>query len=112
MQAGAQTATTFVTSGTASLSLRSTPIWSVIRAPGQHEHAPQRVLPFFPVFIAAMNLVVIADDAYTFLFAWELMSLASWALVIAHHRAVETVQAGYVYLLMAALSGFALLQAS
>ncbi len=33
-----------------------------------------------------MNLVVVADDAFGFLFAWELMSLASWALVLAHHR--------------------------
>ena len=33
-----------------------------------------------------MNLVVLADDAFTFLFAWEFMSLSSWALVMAHHR--------------------------
>ena len=33
-----------------------------------------------------MTLVVLADDAFSFLFAWELMSLASWALVMAHHR--------------------------
>ena len=33
-----------------------------------------------------MNLVVLADDAFTFLVVWEFMSLASWALVIAHHR--------------------------
>ena len=45
-----------------------------------------RVLPFFPAFLAGMNLVVLADDAFTFLFAWEFMSLASWALVMAHHR--------------------------
>jgi hydrogenase-4 component B len=77
----------------------------------RHETMPERVLPFYPVFLAGLNLVVVADDAFSFLFAWELMSLASWALVIAHHRAVETVQAGYVYLLMAALSGFALLLA-
>ena len=33
---------------------------------GRHEHAPQRVLPFFPAFLAGMNLVVLADDAFTF----------------------------------------------
>src|SRR5262245_54410492 len=27
---------------------------------GRHEHAPQRVLPFYPLFLAAMNLVVVA----------------------------------------------------
>ncbi len=58
-----------------------------------------------------MVLVVLADDAFSFLFAWELMSLASWALVIAHHDQPENMQAGYVYLLMAAFSGFMLLLA-
>ena len=29
---------------------------------GRHEHAPHRVLPFFPAFLAGMNLVVLADD--------------------------------------------------
>jgi hydrogenase-4 component B len=53
---------------------------------GQHEQAPRRVLPFFPAFLAAMNLVVVADDAFAFLLAWEFMSLSSWALVMAHHR--------------------------
>ena len=53
---------------------------------GRHEEAPQRVLPFYPAYLAAMNLVVLADDAFTFLVAWEFMSLTSWALVIAHHR--------------------------
>jgi formate hydrogenlyase subunit 3/multisubunit Na+/H+ antiporter MnhD subunit len=78
---------------------------------GRHESAPQRVLPFYPVFLAGMNLVVVADDAFTFLFAWELMSIASWALVVAHDRVAENVRAGYVYLVMATLSGLALLLA-
>ena len=34
---------------------------------GRHEPAPQRVLPFYPAFLAGMNLVVLADDAFTFL---------------------------------------------
>jgi len=38
---------------------------------GRHEEAPARVLPFFPAFLAGMNLVVIADDAFTFLFTWS-----------------------------------------
>jgi formate hydrogenlyase subunit 3/multisubunit Na+/H+ antiporter MnhD subunit len=78
---------------------------------GRHEPAPQRVLPFFPAFLAAMNLVVLADDAFTFLFAWELMSLASWALVMAHHRAEGTAHAGYVYLVMAGFGTLCLLLA-
>src|ERR1035437_7188319 len=53
---------------------------------GRHETAPHRVLPFFAAFLAGMNLVVLADDAFTFLVSWEFMSLSSWALVMAHHR--------------------------
>ena len=53
---------------------------------GEHETAPQRVLPFYPAFLAGMTLVVLADDAFTFLFSWEFMSLTSWALVMSHHR--------------------------
>src|SRR5438876_1050588 len=53
---------------------------------GRHEESPARVLPFFPAFLAGMNLVVLAADAFSFLFAWEAMSLSSWALVMAHHR--------------------------
>ena len=76
---------------------------------GRHEHEPQRVLPFFPAFLAGMNLVLLADDAYGFLFAWETMSLASWALVVSHHRQAENLRAGYVYILMASFGTLALL---
>jgi hydrogenase-4 component B len=75
----------------------------------RHEESPQRVLPFYPVYLAAMNLVVLADDAFGFLLAWEFMSLTSWALVIAHHRDKENMRAGYVYLLMASFGTLALL---
>lgn len=76
---------------------------------GRHEDHPERVLPFYPAFLAAMTLVVIADDAFTFLFGWELMSLTSWALVMAHHRDAGNAKAGFVYLIMATFSGMALL---
>ena len=76
---------------------------------GRHEETPARVLPFYPAFLAAMNLVVLADDAFTFLFTWELMSLSSWALVMAQHRRPGNAEAGYIYLLMASLGTLALL---
>jgi formate hydrogenlyase subunit 3/multisubunit Na+/H+ antiporter MnhD subunit len=78
---------------------------------GRHEHEPLRVLPFFPAFLAGMNLVLIADDAYTFLLSWEFMSLASWALVMAHHREGKNLRAGLVYIVMASIGTFALLLA-
>jgi hydrogenase-4 component B len=78
---------------------------------GEHETAPQRVLPFYAAFLAGMTLVVLADDAFTFLLCWEFMSLTSWALVMAHHRVPENVRAGYVYLIMASFGTLALLLA-
>src|SRR3546814_14260052 len=62
---------------------------------GCHEPASHRILPFFPAFLAGMNLVVLADDAFTFLLSWEFMSLSSWPLVMAHHRVRENARAGY-----------------
>ena len=76
---------------------------------GRHEPTPHRVLPFFPAFLAAMNLVVLADDAFSYLLCWEFMSLASWALVMAHHRESDNAKAGYIYLLMASFGTLALL---
>jgi formate hydrogenlyase subunit 3/multisubunit Na+/H+ antiporter MnhD subunit len=78
---------------------------------GRHEHEPHRVLPFFPAFLGAMTLVLMADDAFTFLISWEVMSLLSWALVLANHRADETRQASYIYLTMAAFGTMVLLLA-
>jgi hydrogenase-4 component B len=78
---------------------------------GRHEEAPHRVLPFYPAFLAGMNLVILADDAFSFLLCWEFMSLASWALVMAHHRNPENARAGFVYLVMASFGTLALLLA-
>jgi formate hydrogenlyase subunit 3/multisubunit Na+/H+ antiporter MnhD subunit len=76
---------------------------------GRHEPSPQRVLPFYPAFLAGMNLVLLSDDAFTFLVSWEFMSLSSWALVMAHDRERANVEAGYVYLVMASFGTLALL---
>jgi len=78
---------------------------------GRHADSPLRVLPFYPVYLAAMNLVVMAADTFSFLVSWEFMSLTSWALVIADHRVRDNLHAGYVYLLMASFGTLALLLA-
>jgi formate hydrogenlyase subunit 3/multisubunit Na+/H+ antiporter MnhD subunit len=78
---------------------------------GRHEPSPGRVLPFYPAYLAAMNIVVLADDAFSFLVAWEFMSLTSWALVVSNHRDPENLRAGYVYLLMASFGTLLLLLA-
>src|SRR6266849_1277868 len=78
---------------------------------GEHEKAPGRVLPFYGAFLAGMILVVLADDAFTFLVSWEFMSLSSWALVMAHHHDPENRHAGYVYIVMASFGTLSLLLA-
>jgi hydrogenase-4 component B len=78
---------------------------------GHHEPTRLRVLPFYPAFLAGMNLVVLADDAFTFLLSWEFMSLSSWTLVMAHHRIRDNARAGYIYLVMASFGTMALLLA-
>jgi formate hydrogenlyase subunit 3/multisubunit Na+/H+ antiporter MnhD subunit len=78
---------------------------------GRSEQTPLRVLPYYGAFLAGMTLVVLAADAYSFLFAWEFMSLASWALVVAHHRNPANVRAGYIYLVMASFGTLCLLLA-
>jgi hydrogenase-4 component B len=78
---------------------------------GRHDTEPQRVLPFYPAFLAGMTLVLVADDAFTFLLSWEFMSLASWLLVLANHRETGTSSAALLYLVMASFGVGALLLA-
>jgi formate hydrogenlyase subunit 3/multisubunit Na+/H+ antiporter MnhD subunit len=68
-----------------------------------------RVEPFFPFFVAVMNAVLVADDAFGFLFFWELMSVSSWALVLARHEDEQARHAAHVYLVMASIGTVALL---
>ncbi len=78
---------------------------------GRHESNQRRVLPFYPAFLAGMNLVVLAGDAFSFLAAWEFMSLMSWALVVSNDRDRENLRAGYIYIVMASFGTLALLLA-
>ncbi len=68
---------------------------------GAHARESVRVVPFYPAFIAGMNLVLLAQDAFSFLVGWEFMSLASWALVVSEHNSAENRRAALVYLIMA-----------
>jgi formate hydrogenlyase subunit 3/multisubunit Na+/H+ antiporter MnhD subunit len=78
---------------------------------GKHEKTPGRVLPFYPAFLAGMNLVILAADAFSFLFAWEFMSLTSWLLVMTYHHDPDNRRAGYIYIVMASFGTLALLLA-
>lgn len=72
---------------------------------------PRAVLPFYAAFLAAMALVPLAADAFTFLLAWEAMSLFSFLLVLVHHEDAENRHAAFVYLLMAGFGTACLLLA-
>ncbi|HEX9301372.1 MAG TPA: hydrogenase 4 subunit B [Casimicrobiaceae bacterium] len=63
----------------------------------------------YHVFLAAMALVLIADDAYLFMVAWESMALASFFLVTSDHRIPEIRRAGFLYLLIAHVGAIAIL---
>ncbi len=76
---------------------------------GPHDPHHHRARPFIPIFLAAMNLVLMADDAFTFLLGWEGMSLLSWAMVVSNHQEWGNRKAGYIYLLMANFGGLVLL---
>ena len=63
----------------------------------------------YHIFLASMALVVLADDAYFFMVAWELMAISSYFLVVSQHRLPEIRRAGFLYLLMAHLGALCLL---
>lgn len=63
----------------------------------------------YHLFLASMGLVLLADDAYAFMVAWETMALASYFLVTAQHRIPEIRSAGFLYLLIAHVGAIAIL---
>ena len=63
----------------------------------------------YHVFLAAMALVLIADDAYLFMVSWEAMALSSFFLVTTDHRLPEIRHAGFLYLLIAHVGALAIL---
>jgi hydrogenase-4 component B len=76
--------------------------------PGQGGSAGLQCLCFH-LFLASMALVLIADDAYFFMVAWETMALSSFFLVTGEHRQAEIRRAGYLYLLIAHVGAIAIL---
>lgn len=58
---------------------------------------------FYNSFIASMLLVVTANNALLFLFAWEAMALASYFLVVFEREHAKNVTAGTLYVLMTQL---------
>ena len=63
----------------------------------------------YHLFLASMALVLLADDAYAFMVAWESMALSSFFLVTSDHRIPEIRRAGYLYLLIAHVGAIGIL---
>lgn len=62
----------------------------------------------YHLFLASMAFVLLADDAYAFMVAWEGMALSSYFLVTTQHQIPEIRGAGFLYLLMAHLGAISL----
>jgi formate hydrogenlyase subunit 3/multisubunit Na+/H+ antiporter MnhD subunit len=63
----------------------------------------------YHLFLAAMALVLLADDAYMFMVAWEAMALTSYFLVTTDHAIPDIRKAGFLYLLIAHVGAIAIL---
>lgn len=63
----------------------------------------------YHLFLVGMTLVLLADDAYMFMVAWETMALSSYFLVTTDHAIPEIRKAGYLYLLIAHVGAIAIL---
>jgi len=63
------------------------------------------------LFVTGMQLVVLADDAFAFMVAWELMSLSSYFLVAFQHQNAANRRAAFIYLAMAQIGGLCVLLA-
>lgn len=63
----------------------------------------------YHLFLASMAAVMLADDAYLFMVAWETMALTSYFLVTSQHRIPEIRRAGFLYLLMAHIGAVCIL---
>lgn len=71
--------------------------------------APALLCLQYHVFLASMAMVILADDAYLFMVAWETMALSSYFLVTSQHRIPEIRRAGFLYLIMAHVGALSIL---
>ncbi|MDX2493589.1 MAG: hydrogenase 4 subunit B, partial [Desulfuromusa sp.] len=78
----------------------------------EYQQGPQPLLPltlFTGLFVAGMDLVMLADDSFSFMIAWELMSVSSYFLVAYQHQNETNRSAAFIYLLMAQIGGLFIL---
>jgi hydrogenase-4 component B len=68
-----------------------------------------RFVVCYSLFVAGMLLVILADDAFFFLVAWELMAASSYFLVMYEDEKAENRRAAYLYLVIAHVGAIAIL---
>jgi hydrogenase-4 component B len=69
----------------------------------EYEEKKKSLWPFFAawfLFLGSMFGVLLADDGFSFLFTWEMMSLFSFFLVLYEHDDPQNRKSAYVYLVM------------
>ena len=81
--------------------------WGYFRATGPGPLALLQL--WYHLFLAGMATVLLADDAYAFMVAWEVMTLSSYFLVTTDHDQPEIRRAGFLYLLIAHVGAVSLL---
>src|SRR5437773_6458511 len=86
-------------------------VGAVDGALGRHSTGWRPARAIVPLFLLAMSLVVLANSVFTFLLFWEVMSLASYFLVIGRGDSPENLSAGRWYAGMAH-AGFAAIAAA
>ena len=76
------------------------------------DHSAYRATaPFLPAFIGGMALTLLAGDGFALLLGFELMSIASFALVLTDHRSPEVRSAALLYIGVATLGAVCLVAA-
>lgn len=76
---------------------------------GYREHNEQMISFWLPLFQVSMVAVISSENLWVFMTAWEMMSIASFFLVISDHQRNGVLESGYVYLVMSQLSALAIL---
>jgi hydrogenase-4 component B len=85
-------------------------IYSLGYVKGYLGHRPvTSLVAFYALFVAGMFLVVLADDAFFFLIAWEMMAAASYFLVLFEDERMENRRAAFLYLVVAHVGAIAIL---
>jgi len=68
-----------------------------------------RLLFFYSLFLAGMFMVILADDALFFLVSWEVMTAASYFLVLFEDERVENRRAAFLYIVVAHVGAISIL---